>query len=167
MNSRILVTGVSVVTALLSFAGPVYAQSAGQTRVEGQVHDYTAALDASGPWQLVGEWSATLDGASGRVNIFASLSMVRSEAAAATRSAHTHHVGLTNAIPTPIAGGYRMSGPATITSNGAAAPFSGSTVVVDITGGGVVPLAKIAITFQGDAAGHFGDQPIEGVVRVQ
>lgn len=165
MNSRILVTVVSVVTTLLSFAGLVYAQSAAPTKVEGLVHDYTAALDASGPWQLVGEWSATLNGASGRVDVIASLSMVRSEAA--TRSAHTHHVGLMNATATPIAGGYRISGPATITSNGAAAPFSGSTVVVDITGSAIVPLAKIAITFQGDAAGHFGDQPIEGVVRVQ
>jgi hypothetical protein len=165
MNSRILVTGVSVVTTLLSFAGPVYAQSAAPTKLEGLVHDYTAALDASGPWQLVGEWSATLKGASGRVDLIASLSMVRSEAAA--RSAHTHHVGLQNVIATPIAGGYRISGPATITSNGAAAAFSGSTVVIDITGSAVVPLAKIAITFQGDAAGHFGDQPIEGVVRAK
>jgi hypothetical protein len=165
MNSRILVIGVGVVTTLLSFAGPVYAQSAAPTKLEGLVHDYTAALDASGPWQLVGEWSAILKDSSGRVDVMVSLSMLRSEVDA--RSAHTHHVGLHNMVATPITGGYRISGPATITSNGAAAPFSGSTVVMDITGGAVVPLAKIAITFQGAAAGHFGDQPIEGVVRAK
>lgn len=164
MYSRILATALVVVTTMLGFAGRATAQSAAPTKVAGLFHDYTAELDASGPWQLVGEWSATLKGASGKVDVLASLSMVRSDAA--TRSAHTHHVGVIDGEVTALANGYRITGTATITSNGAAAPFSGSPVVVELTGNAAVPLAKVTLTFQGAAAAHFGDQPIDGVVRV-
>jgi hypothetical protein len=164
MDSRILVTAVVVVTTLLGTANPAPAQSAAPTKVEGLFHDYTADLDGSGPWQLVGAWSATLKGASGKVDMLASLSMVRSDNP--TRSPHTHHIGLLDGDVTAIPNGYRITGTATITSNGAVAPFSGSPVVVDITGSAVVALAKITLTFQGAAVAHFGDQPIDGVVRV-
>jgi len=164
MDSRILVTAVMVVTTMLAAASPATAQSAAPTKVAGLFHDYTAELDASGPWQLVGEWSATLKGASGKVDVMVSLSMVRSDSA--TRSAHTHHVGLIDGVVTAIPNGYRITGIATITSNGAVAPFSASPVVVDLTGNAAVPLAKVTLTFQGAAVAHFGDQPIDGVVRV-
>lgn len=164
MDSRILATAVLVVTTMLGFAGPAAGQSSAPTKVEGLFHDYTAELDASGPWQIVGEWSATLKGASGKVDVLGSLSMVRSDAI--TRSAHTHHLGLIDGVVAAIPNGYRITGAATITSNGGVAPFSGSPVVVEITGNAVVPLAKITLTFQGAAAAHFGDQPIDGVVRV-
>ena len=141
---------------------PARAQSAAVARVEGQFHDYTADLDASGPWQLVGDWSATLR-TTGQVDVSASLSMVRADNP--TRSAHTHHLGLVGGTVT-IPNGYRIAGAATITSNGATAPFSGSPVIVDLTGNTAVPLAKITLTFQGSAVAHFSDQPIDGVVRV-
>ena len=162
MNSRILVTVARVVIAL-GVAAPARAQSAVVARVEGTFHDFTADLDGSGAWQLVGAWAGTLK-SSGLVDVTTSLSMVRSDNA--TRQPHTHHVTLTDGAVSVIAGGYRITGPATITSNGATAGFSGSQVVVDITGGAAVPLAKITLTFQGAAAAHFGDQPIDGVVRV-
>ncbi len=162
MNRTILVTAALVVISL-GTAGPARAQSAVVARVDGLFHDYTADLDASGPWELNGAWSAALK-TNGRVDVRAALSMVRADNP--TRSAHTHHVALVDGTLTPIANGYRISGTATITSNGAAAAFSGSPVVVDVTGGAVVSLAKIALTFQGAAAAHFGDQPIEGVINV-
>ncbi|MGE0460624.1 MAG: hypothetical protein AB7Q16_04575 [Vicinamibacterales bacterium] len=165
MDSRILVTAVIVVTTMLGFASPATAQPAAPTKVEGVFHDYTADLDASGPWQLVGDWSATLKGASGKVDVVASLSMVRSDTS--PRSAHTHHVGLIDGEVTVLPNGYRITGAATITSNGAVAPFSGSPAVLEITGNTAVPLAKVTLTFQGAAAAHFGDQPIDGVVRVR
>jgi hypothetical protein len=162
MNSRILVT-VALVVIALGVAAPASAQSAVVARVEGTFHDFTADLDGSGPWQLVGAWTGALK-ATGAVDVTASLSMVRSDNT--TRQPHTHHVALTDGAVSVIAGGYRITGPATITSNGATAGFSGSQVVVDITGGAAVALAKITLTFQGAAAAHFGDQPIDGVVRV-
>jgi len=162
MNSRILVT-VALVVIALGVATPARAQSAVVARVEGTFHDFTADLDGSGAWQLVGAWTGTLK-ATGAVDVAASLSMVRADNA--TRQAHTHHVALTDGVVSGVAGGYRITGTATITSNGTTAGFSGSPVVVDITGGPAVALAKITLTFQGAAAGHFGDQPIDGVVRV-
>jgi hypothetical protein len=39
-------------------------------------------------------------------------------------------------------------------------------VIVDLTGNTAVPLAKITLTFGGAAVAHFGDQPIDGVVRI-
>jgi hypothetical protein len=162
MDSRILVTAALVVTTL-GLAAPAGAQTAVVARVGGAIHDFTADLDASGPWQLVGDWTAALK-TSGTVDVQASLSMVRADNP--TRSAHTHHVSLVDGVVAVIAGGYRITGTATITSNGAAAPFSGSPVVVDLTGGAAVALAKVALTFQGAAVAHFGDQPIEGVIRV-
>jgi len=164
MDSRILATAVLVVTTMLGYASPGAAQSSAPTKVEGLFHDYTAELDASGPWQLVGAWSATLKGASGKVDVLASLSMVRSDAA--SRSAHTHHIGVIDGDVTALPNGYRVTGTAIITSNGAVAPFSGSAVVVEITGNAAVPLAKVTLTFQGAAVAHFGDQPIDGVVAV-
>ena len=162
MNSRILVTAALLVTTL-GVAQPAWAQATAVARVEGLFHDYTADLDASGPWQLVGEWAATLK-TTGRVDVTASLSMVRSDNP--TRSPHTHHVALVDGTVAAIANGYRIIGNATITSNGAAAGFSGSPVVVEVTGNTAVALAKITLTFQGAAVAHFGDQPIDGVVRV-
>ncbi|MGD9902085.1 MAG: hypothetical protein AB7U83_01345 [Vicinamibacterales bacterium] len=162
MDSRILVTAALVVTTL-GVAAPARAQSATVARVEGLFHDFTADLDASGPWQLVGPWSATLK-ATGLVDVLASLSMVRADNP--TRSAHTHHLSLLDGVPTVIANGYRITGTAAITSNGAAAAFSGSPVVVEVTGSSMVALAKITLTFQGAAVAHFGDQPIDGVIQV-
>jgi hypothetical protein len=162
MNSRILVAAALVVITI-GIAHPARAQSAVVARVDGTFHDYTADLDGSGAWQLVGDWSGTLR-ATGVVDVLASISMVRADNL--SRQAHTHHVTLVDGIVSVIANGYRITGAAMITSNGAAAGFSGSPVIVDITGGPAVPLAKVALTFQGAAVSHFGDQPIEGVVRV-
>lgn len=162
MDSRILVTAALVVITL-GIADTARAQSAVVARVDGTFHDFTADLDGSGAWQLVGDWSGTLR-ATGLVDVLASLSMVRADNP--TRQAHTHHVTLLSGNVSVIANGYRITGAAAITSNGATAGFSGSPVVVDLTGGPAVGLAKVALTFQGAAVAHFGDQPIEGVVRV-
>ncbi len=88
--------------------------------------------------------------------------MVRSENP--SRQSHTHHVAMTDGQVTPIAGGYRISGTAAITSNGALAGFTGSPLDIEITGGSALNFS-IESTFGGSAVGHFGDQPIDGVVN--
>ena len=87
------------------------------------INDFTAALDASGPWQIVADWTLAVNTASGKVEFQAALNMVRSENP--SRQSHTHHVAMTDGQVTPIAGGYRISGTAAITSNGALAGFTG------------------------------------------
>jgi hypothetical protein len=168
-------TGVAALTALLVGSAPqrVGAQSQAPTKLTGVINDY---LESSGGWHVNGEWSVHAKGASGKADFFLSLTMLRSDlwvlltgadpTNPALRGAHTHHVGLIDGTVTGTATGWRISGPAIITSNGAAAGFSGSPIDVEITGGNALPSANFKLTFSGGATGHFGTQPLDGVVIV-
>jgi hypothetical protein len=155
---------VLVFAVTLFLAGHVLAQSSAPTKLEGVINDYTDATSASGPWHLVGEWSVRVKGSSGKADFAVSLTMVRS---ANGGSPHTHHIGLHDAEVTLLPNGYRLTGPGVMTSNGATAGFTGSEVVIDIVGNTAVPLANVKILFGGAAVGHFGDQPLDGVVTVR
>jgi hypothetical protein len=165
MNLSILVRVLVVVMAVPVMVSAAWAQQPTPTRMEGVINDYTADLDGQGAWHIVGDWSLFLKGQSGRVDFIASLTMVRADNT--SRASHTHHVGIIDGTVTPIANGYRISGNAVITGNGAAAGFSGSRVDVDITGASLVPYSNVKLAFGGGAIGHFGDQPLDGVVNVR
>jgi hypothetical protein len=162
MSTMMLRRVAAIVATALTLGGQALAQSSPHRKWTGLLHDYTSALDESGPWQIVGQWSLTVNDATGRVDFIASVSMVRSENA--VRTAHTHHVRLSDGQVTLLANGYRISGTGDFTSNGSLAGFTGSPLEVDITGSGALPLANVAVTFGGGAAAHFGAQPIKGVV---
>jgi len=136
-----------------------------QTRAEGLIHHYTEDLDGNGPWQIVGEWSLTLNPANGTVDLLAIFSMARSENP--NRSPHTHHISMPGGQVAAIANGFRISGTAVIANNGNVAPFSNSPVSVDITGGNSVGFSNVNVTFGGAAAAHFGAEPVRGVVRLE
>jgi hypothetical protein len=161
--SRRVVCFTAATIALISglVADPAQAQG---TQVKGTIHHYTAVLDPNGPWQIVGDWSLTLNTANFTVDLLASFSMVRSDNE--TRSPHTHHISMPGGQITPIANGFRISGVAVILNNGSSAPFSGSPVSVDITGGSGMSFSNVSVTFGGAAAGHFGAEPVLGVVSV-
>jgi hypothetical protein len=144
------------------------AQTPGHIRVEGEVHDFTGPMtppDPLGPWQIDGQWTLTYSIGAGNVDFVASLNMIRSDDT--TRAAHTHHVRMTGAAVTPIAGGYRITGTASLTSNGALAGFSGSPIEIDLTGGSALAFATVKVKFGGAAAGHFGSAPLGGVVTLK
>jgi hypothetical protein len=165
MNIRMPWRLAALALATLTLSSQAPAQTTPQTRLTGLIHDYTPEFEGLGAWQVVGEWSLTLNNASGNVDFVASLSMVLSDNTA--RAAHTHHMSLSDGHVTVLANGYRISGTASLTSDGRFAAFSGSPVDIEITGNSAVPFAKVAVTFGGAAAGHFGSQPIEGVVTRQ
>jgi hypothetical protein len=79
-----------------------------------------------------------------------------------SRNADTHHIMVSDATVTSLANGFRVSGPATITGNGNFPPPFGpnTTVQIDVLGGNTVDLSNIKLTFIGDAATHFGTQPV-------
>ena len=165
MRNSILVRVVFTVALAVAIVSPALAQSSSPFKIEGTVSDYTDALNTTaGPWNITGNWSAELRGRSGHVDFIVSLAMVRSTTGA---SSHTHHIALLDATVTRIANGYRISGDAVITTSGGLAAFSGSPLTVDITGGNAVEFSNVRLTFGGAAVGHFGDQPIEGVVTLQ
>jgi hypothetical protein len=150
---------------LLVLAGMLVAIPAlAQTRAEGLIHHYTVDVDGNGPWQIVGEWSLTLNPANGTVDLLSTLSMARSENP--NRSPHTHHVRMPGGQVAVLANGFRITGTAVITSNGSLAPFSNSPVTVDITGGPTVGFSNVSVTFGGAAATHFGAEPVRGVVSI-
>jgi hypothetical protein len=162
MNTRILCRVAALITIALVLSMPGQTQTSTPMRFVGIVDDFTAALDSSGPWQISGEWVLLLKASSGKADFSVPINMVRADST--TRSAHTHHVVLSDAVVTTLSNGFSISGNAIITSNGSVAGFSGSQVDVLVTGGDTLPYSNITLTFGGGAASHFGDQPFHGVV---
>ena len=103
-----------------------------------------------------------------------------------TRIPHTHHISMKDAMvsanttntgtcplyapPVTTNPGFTVTGPARITGNGSAAPFSKNDTVLSmlqvcVNGGGDVPFSNVTLVFGAPASGHFGVQAIHGVVR--
>ena len=173
---------ILMLSAVAAIAGAMGAQAMAQDavqsplRVAGTFNDYVWVEGGSGAgaWHVSGEWVAQVKGNSGKGDFTASLLGVRSDlwvlqnfvdpANPALRSPHTHHVGMVDAYVTILPNGIRLEGVATITANGATAPYSGSIVRVDITGGNTIRYSNIKMTFTGTGVDHFGPQPYEGIV---
>jgi hypothetical protein len=142
----------------------------------GTLNDYSPGNVApTGPWQVNGDWVLTVKGDSGKADFSASLTMVRSDAWVLAhgdlndpsgRTPHTHTIKLVDGAVTILANGFRVSGSAAVTGSGNPAPFGLlSPVQIDITGGTAVSFSNIKVTFSTPAAGHFGTQPLDGVVN--
>lgn len=164
MKVRTLCVAGAMMMAL-TLGSDAWAQAQNLITINGRIHDFTGPMtpaDPVGPWQIDGDWTLMFNSAAGTADIVASLNMIRSDNI--TRQGHTHHLRMVSVPVVPIANGYRISGPATLTSNGAVAPFSGSPVTVEITGGNSLTLATVKLTFEGAAVGHFGASALGGVV---
>jgi hypothetical protein len=147
-----------------------------QLQYNGVLNDHSIAM--AGSWEVHGVWTLNVKGNSGKADFSAAVTMERADLwfvttpnppadpnSLAARNAHTHHISLTDGLVTALVNGFRVSGPATLTGNGATPPFgTNSTMQVDITGGDLVAQSNIAVTFFGDAVKHFGALPYAGVV---
>jgi hypothetical protein len=164
--------------AVLAFVLTIGAksQSIRPTHLKGLINDYTPA-SVSGPWEIRGEWSLDLKGASGHADFSAAVTMERSDEGVilnggsnfntpAGRHEHTHHIMLVGGIVTPLENGFQVSGIATIAGNGNNPPDFApmSPVTIDITGGQLVQFSNFQITFGDPADTHFGTNPLHGVV---
>jgi hypothetical protein len=167
-----------IATTTVLMASAASAQDAPLMRVTGLLADHVwVDMGAgAGAWQVSGTWSARVSGSSGKGEFVAAILGVRSDLwvqqtganpQTTTRSPHTHHVALLDATVSAIPGGIRLAGNAIITTNGNIANFSGSLVVVDITGGNTVQLSNMQLTFLGASAGHFGSHTYDGVVTIE
>jgi hypothetical protein len=162
---------------MLAVATGALAQGPRHITFAGTLNDYTPASDA-GPYEVRGHWSLCLDW-SGKADFSAALTMERSDMGVlqngasdlnnpTVRNAHTHHITLVGGTVTAIPNGFQVVGKATITANGTFPPPFGSelpTLTIQITGGNTVPLSNITVLFGSPAAGHFGMNPLHGVVR--
>jgi hypothetical protein len=151
-----------------------------------------------GPWVMNGTWTLDLKGNSGLADFSGSMTMESSDYAVVNgvvkdpdspdpqvRIAHTHHITMNNAAVSTATGtcpsyappgpaitnpGFTVSGPARITGNGSAAPFSKNDTVLSmltvcVNGGSDVPYSNVTLVFSVPASGHFGSQAIHGVIR--
>jgi hypothetical protein len=168
---------VQIGVLILSASIGGIAQTPREMNLRGTISDYSPQ-SVSGPWELRGLWSLKVKGDSGTADFSAALTMVRSDLgvmlsgggdlnSAKQRNAHTHHITLVDGTITPLTNGFRVTGNATITANGAFPPPFGpnSTVQIDITGSNTVTFSNIQLTMGGNAAVHFGTNPFTGVVR--
>ena len=166
------------------------AQDIRPVRYSGVINDYSPSTVAGGPYEIRGEWSLDVQKV-GTAVFSADLDMETSDygisgatqvdpANPATRSPHTHHISMTDAAvssdtsacaannpPTTLAA-LVVTGTAVTTGNGSPASFEAkgaSTLQVCIMGGSQVVFSNVTLVYTGPATGHFGTQPIHGVVR--
>jgi hypothetical protein len=156
----------------------------------GVLNDYSPSTVAGGPYEIRGDWTLDLD-RSGTASFSADVTMETSDYGVtgatqvdptnpATRSPHTHHISMTNATvsydisvcpannPPTTGTGLVVTGKVTTTGNGSPASFESkgsSTLQVCVIGGSQVDFSNLTIVYTGPATGHFGTQPIHGVVR--
>jgi hypothetical protein len=173
-NTTVYLVACFVAVSAIAMAARARALPSNHTHISGVINDYTPATTVmpNGPWEVRGLWSLKLDEEAGdKADFSASLTMELSSPSdvnnPSTRMQHTHHLTVIGGYITPIAGGFEVTGPVTITKDGGPAPaaLQGSTLVIDITGGPDVEFSNITLTFKDGATTHFGPQPIHGVIR--
>ncbi len=171
---------------VLALSAGSLAQAPTPLYFSGLINDYTLQMGNAGPYEMRGSWSVALNPRSATGDFSAALNMVRSdyyvvnnpEAAnddsSTGRNPHTHHITMQGASLAENVNGceIELTGRATVTLNGGAPPFdptltNPSQATVCITGGVKVTYANVTLTFasMSPASGHFGTQPIHGVVR--
>jgi hypothetical protein len=178
MKNRHIAAAAVTGLLVLVFGLGIRAEPRLPRHLTGLINDYSPVnISPTGPWEIRGQWQMHLMGASGKATFTAQLTMVRSDYwilatpgadpdNPAARMPHTHHLSIPQGTVTPLANGFRVSGPAVVTASGNPAPFGPSSELqVDVTGGSSVPYSNVKVTFTGDAIVHFGTQALEGVVR--
>jgi hypothetical protein len=202
MNRKRFLWIVSAFAALVLGVGtPTYAQAPLSRHLRGTISDYTpliSSLSPTGPWEMRGQWSLHLKSDSGKADFSAFMTMELSDSGVpaagknltdpASRSAHTHHILMTDATVStdPVDLGncpafsptntpkLAVNGSANfISGNGNSAPFEklGPTRLQICISGGTdgtseVNYSNMTVVMSGPAADkHFGSQPIHGAVR--
>jgi len=167
---------IAVLLVLAATAGAL-AENPKSKTYTGVMNAYSPQTTATGPYEIRGPWWLKVYGDTGKADFYTALNMELSDGWAITknkgnfdpnaRGAHTHHITLTGAEVTPIANGFRVNGTAKFTLNGGPAPASiePSAVVIEITGGANVEFSNISLTFLAPGSGHFGAEPLPGVVQ--
>jgi hypothetical protein len=146
------------------------------------------------PYEMHGNWKLDLDQTRSSAAFSAEIAMETSEVVnpdpnydPGQLNPHTHYISMTGGVvhdgPTDwqtmcpavssVTGGFVVTGSAYVTANGANAPFGNpSPVTICILGASdtlqpntaYVEFANFTLTIGSPASGHFGPQPIHGVV---
>jgi hypothetical protein len=191
MRVRYIASTCVIAIALFGVAlERVHGQDLRPVHFAGLINDYSPSTVSGGPYEIRGDWALDVV-RGGTANFSADVNMETSDygitsATAvdptnpATRSPHTHHITMTNATisydtsvcpannPPTTVSGLVVNGTATTTGNGGPATFESkgaSTLQVCLMGGSELSYSNLTMVYTGPATGHFGPQPIHGVVR--
>jgi hypothetical protein len=175
MNNKAISWALRYVVVLAFAVGTgVQAQAPSPKHFSGVFNDYTSATGVAGAWEMHGTWMLKLKGNSGQADFSAFMTMEHSDywilqhpitppASAnvdnpGTRSPHTHHITMTDAVvsydtsvcpansPATTVPGFVATGPVSNTGNGSSASFETegpSTLQVCIIGGTEVEFSAI------------------------
>jgi|ERR1022692_1435413 hypothetical protein len=166
---------IGVLVLMASIGALAQNRAPERTKFNGLINAYSPQ-GSTGPYEVRGTWNLQLRGNSGKADFSAELNMVLSDGWVLTlgggnfdpsgRNAHTHHITVHNATVTPITGGFKVNGTATITANGTNnSMISPSPLEIDITGGTNVKFSNVTLTFGAPASNHFGTEPLPGVIQ--
>jgi hypothetical protein len=184
-----------VASRLISLGALVLSAGAGAQQFSGLINDYSPSTVKSGPWEMHGQWTLSVNPWTSKADFTADMTMsgygrTSTNAVDPTQpgvNPHTHHIKMTDVSVTwnttgcpansPVTyGGFQITAKVNlITGNGSNAPFETSYPPPDVLqvcvsggqGNGSIPFSNITLAFLGTspAIGHFGPQPIHGVVR--
>ena len=179
----------TLASAALTQAAASSAELFPAVHFEGLLNDYTpsAAVVKGGPYEMRGKWQLEVDPVRATARFSASLNMETSDYGITqgsvnkddptSRGAHTHHISVTDgvisedwqsacpAFSPAVKEGFVVTGTATITGNGVAAPFGNpSPVTICVLGGDRVHFSNLTMTLGSPANTHFGKQAVHGVV---
>ncbi|HXA64602.1 MAG TPA: hypothetical protein VNV82_05595 [Bryobacteraceae bacterium] len=183
------ICGIAIALCGVAVVG-TQAQDLRIVHFSGVFNDYSPSTVSGGPYEMHGKWSLEVQ-KGGTASFSADMTMETSDYGITgatqvdplnplTRSPHTHHISVTNATvsydtsvcpansPPTTGTGLVVTGPATTSGNGSPASFESkgsSTIQVCIMGGSEVDYSNMTLVYSGPATGHFGPQPIHGVVR--
>jgi|SRR5580704_11983119 hypothetical protein len=179
MKGKTFDSAVRLIPVLLLAGSIAWAQDSTPQSLSGVINAYSTQITkngvTTGPYEVRGPWSIKLRANGTKASFSAALNMGESDSWVLTqtpvsldpaaRGAHTHHITLVGGTVTQTATGFQITGTATVTLNGGPAPISPAPLTIEVTGSTEVQFSNITLTFGAPADGHFGDEPLTGVVR--
>jgi hypothetical protein len=182
--------GTVCVVAVLALVGitSTSAQDGRPVRFSGVINDYSPVSGNTTAWELHGPWSLTVDKETGKAHFSLSLTMGLSAVGQnattlqdITLAQHAHNITMDGTVtynPTdcpanaastpPYTARIELNNSASVFANGNVPPFGQFSGLQVCIAGGVnepnVTFSNITLVFSNGAAGHFGPQPIHGVV---
>jgi len=194
MKSKALTFAVRTLAFLaLAVATVALAQDRPLPRqLSGLINDYTptTTVKPMGPWEMHGTWTLTVNRESQKADFSAAFTMEEGDYWLSqnagdiddpgARSQHTHNITMKGTVSydtsvcvppdsPPDTVRFVITGQASTTANGNNPPFAPtgetSQLVVCVAGGEDVEYSNVTLLFSKPASGHFGSQPIHGVVR--
>jgi len=176
MKTKVAIAGLVLCLTTFAMAINASGDASSPRKLSGVITDFSPRSTVpAGPYLVNGPWSLQLH-PNGKAEFTASLTMVRSDLwfietggdpeSQADRNLHTHHVLVTDGQVSTLGSAVVVDGTAIVTSNGNQV-FPGTTVRIEISGGGAVAPSNIKLTFGAPASNHFTSEPYEGVVLVR